>query len=280
MAHLASRMARLKELNANSDDGHSKEGNTESQYYLKGILNSHSIIMLAILEPKINGDRISNIARFLGFSNFMEGADINNHVWLFWKDDVVVSHPIWDKQFLTVEVHNLNDGESMACTFIYASCDKNERQSLFDDLVEYSESISGPWIIAGDFNVISKWDEKRGGNLDDDGSMDAINQFHMDACVSDVGFKGNPFTWSNNHRGETRVWERLDHVICNDQAFCKFPHMQVQHLARVKSDHCPLLIDLEVKERKGFFFHYLKIWEDHPGFYDVVEECLVWDFSS
>ncbi|KAL9689838.1 hypothetical protein QQ045_010229 [Rhodiola kirilowii] len=257
--HLAKRMERLKALNGNSDDvyvkeggsmvyceelgtlAHSRaaahalrgrkamehgaqksefgEGNVDSQYYLKGILNSHSVDMLVILEPKIHGGRISNIASFLGFSNFLEGADINDHIWLFWKDDIVVGP--------------------------------------FDDLVEYSESVNCPWIIAGDFNVISNWDEKRGGNLDDDGSMDAFNQFHMDAGVSDVGFKGNPFTWSNNHRGDTRVWERLDRVICNDQAFY----------------HCPLLIDLEDKDRKGFFFYYLKIWEDHPGFYDVVKDA-------
>ncbi|CAM8930538.1 unnamed protein product [Rhodiola kirilowii] len=249
-------------------------GNVESQYYLKGILNQHSIDMLAILEPKINGVRISNIASFLGFPNFIEGADINDHVWLFWNDDVVVSNPIWNMQYLTVEVKSLNDGESMACSFIYASCDKNVRQGLFDDLVEYSESVNWPWMIAGDFNVISNWDEKKGGNQDDDGSMDAFNQFHMDAGVSDVGFKGNPFTWCNNQRGESRVWERLDRVLYNDQAFCKFPNMQVQHLDRVKSDHCPLLIDLEVKDRKSFFFHYLKIWEEHPAsFYDVVKEA-------
>ncbi|KAL9662694.1 hypothetical protein QQ045_027527 [Rhodiola kirilowii] len=249
------------------------EGNVDSQYYLKGILNSHSVDMLVILEPKINGGRISNIASFLGFSNFLEGADISDHIWLFWNDDIVVGNPIWKRQCVTIEVNSLNVGENMACTFIYASCDKNERQGLFDDLVDYSESVNCPWIIAGDFNVISNWDEKRGGNLDDDGSMDTFNQFHMDAGVSDVGFKGNPFTWSNNHRGDTRVWERLDRVICNDHAFCKFPCMQVQHLARVKSDHCPLLIDLEVKDRKCFFFHYLKIWEDHPCFYDVVKDA-------
>lgn len=48
------------------------------------------------------------------------------------------------------------------CTFVYSSNDIHERQQLFDELGVLSQSISSPWIILGDFNCISQFDERLG----------------------------------------------------------------------------------------------------------------------
>lgn len=40
--------------------------------------------------------------------------------------------------------------------------------------------------------------------------MDAFNSMIEDIQMEDLGAKGQEFTWSNNRRGEEKVYERLD----------------------------------------------------------------------
>lgn len=45
----------------------------------------------------------------------------------------------------------------------------------------------------------------------------------IDECgFINLGFRGPPFTWCNNHRGLSTTWLRLDRVLAtNDLAFKK-----------------------------------------------------------
>ncbi|KAL9670398.1 hypothetical protein QQ045_007949 [Rhodiola kirilowii] len=115
--------------------------------------------------------------------------------------------------------------------------------------------------------------EKSGGNNSDDGPLLAFNDFLLQAGLSDGGFKGNPFTWSNNQSGSGRIWERLDRSLLNGLAMSEFPKLQVTHLERIFSDHRPLLVDLSAFQHNTSFFHYQQAWESHPGFHATVSNC-------
>ncbi|KAL9687038.1 hypothetical protein QQ045_031434 [Rhodiola kirilowii] len=84
-------------------------------------------------------------------------------------------------------------------------CDDAIREQLWEDLIAASDSINDPC-------------EKEGGNNSDDGPMIAFNEFQLQADLSDGGFKGSSFTWSNNQSGSGRIWERLDRSILNGLA--------------------------------------------------------------
>ncbi|KAL9666254.1 hypothetical protein QQ045_000580 [Rhodiola kirilowii] len=97
------------------------------------------------------------------------------------------------------------------------------------------------------------------------------------AGVSDAGYKGNPFTWSNNQNGADRIWERLDRALLNGLTLAEFPRLQVSHLEQICSDHCPLLIELRTRQENIAFFHYQGVWETHSGFTSTV--CGCWEGS-
>ncbi|CAM8951160.1 unnamed protein product [Rhodiola kirilowii] len=127
-----------------------------------------------------------------------------------------------------------------------------------------------PWFLAGDFNVISSWSEKKGGNNSNHSAMTDFNNFIAQAGILDAGFLGPPFTWSNNRQGNNRIWERLDRVLLNGRALADFPEMQVTHLPRVSSDYCPLLLSLSqlIKIKRGFKFS--AAWTMHDNFLTLV----------
>uniref|UniRef100_A0A7N0VG35 Uncharacterized protein n=1 Tax=Kalanchoe fedtschenkoi TaxID=63787 RepID=A0A7N0VG35_KALFE len=69
---------------------------------------------------------------------------------------------------------------------------------LWEELISKALSSSEAWIIAEDFNTIATWEEKKGGDMSNDGSLRDFNEFMVRAGVSDVGYSGSPFTWTNN----------------------------------------------------------------------------------
>ncbi|KAL9674735.1 hypothetical protein QQ045_002934 [Rhodiola kirilowii] len=146
------------------------------------------------------------------------------------------------------------------------------RASLWSSLIDASAQYTGPWLVAGDFNTISSWQEKKGGARRDNDSMFDFNNFQVQAGLSDAGFTGAKFTWCNNRQEDAHIWMRLDRVLLNGPALAYLPSLKVQHLARVASDHCPLLIKLGESIRRPSSFKYMRAWHSHESFLNVVSD--------
>ncbi|KAL9680303.1 hypothetical protein QQ045_018181 [Rhodiola kirilowii] len=114
--------------------------------------------------------------------------------------------------------------------------------------------------------------EKKEGNPKNGRAKREFNEFIQYVGVTDAGSTGNEFTWSNNKEGEARIWERLDRCLVNGMGLAAFPNLEIQHLARLCLDHCPLLLQFkgESRCRKGVF-KFLGAWLDREGCMDVVK---------
>lgn len=96
-------------------------------------------------------------------------------------------------------------------SFVYASCSMHNRSDLWADLVHFTESVSGPWMVGGDFNVVQVRLEITSGSQPQ-AAIDDFNSAILDCGLEDAGYVGSSFTWTN---GRTR--RRLDRVVCNAQ---------------------------------------------------------------
>ena len=89
---------------------------------------------------------------------------------------------------------SLADGSlRIVLSVIYAKCTRSERKVLWNNLCMISPSISVPWILGGDLNVLSNAMEKAGGNYLDIGAIADFNAFqHFNALRGSVilVFKG------------------------------------------------------------------------------------------
>lgn len=73
-----------------------------------------------------------------------------------------------------------------------------------------------PWLCAGDFNeILYSW-EKEGGQPRAQSCMDKF-KMALEGCeLTDLGFKGDVFTWRNhNHDANKYVRERLDRAVAS-----------------------------------------------------------------
>lgn len=213
-------------------------GNQAALKYLKSMIRMHKPSIVCILEPKQHHSKISEYASKINFPCFLTGEPLNTHIWLFWTMDIDLALVEVAEQHITITIRG---DQPIRCSFVYAQCLRSERLSLWEQIQNLSEN-DVPWLVSGDFNVILRASEKRGGLPPDPDSMHEFQECMMRSNLSELNYEGNEFTWCNNQRGRRRIWQLLDRVFGNGAAFIRFPNLKVRHLHRLTSDHSPLLL--------------------------------------
>jgi hypothetical protein len=126
---------------------------------------------------------------------------------------------------------------------IYGPPIHKDKTMFWDSLLDVGRDFNGPWLCIGDFNMILSQSDKQGGRPY---ASSSSNAFHglLDSCgMIDLGFSGNPYTWSNKRQGQYLIKERLDRGIANSHWVHLFPHYSVQHLPAYSSDHNPIILN-------------------------------------
>ena len=162
---------------------------------------------------------------------------------------------------------------------LYASCDVVIRKEQWRVVKDRSRLWGDKWIITGDFNDITSNDEKWGGRVREEWTFRDFRNFIESNNLVDIGFVGNPWTWSNNWDRNGEVKERLDRALCNAGWFHVFDRAQCKHVENLGSDHSMLLIDScppQGKKKKRFSFD--KRWLQREGMKQVVERA--WRLGS
>lgn len=90
----------------------------------------------------------------------------------------------------------------------------------------------------------------------------------------DLGFKGYPFTFSNRRLGHQEYKARLDRVIASGSCSIKFPHLNVEHVATMTSDHYLLLVDFmdRCSFNKSKMFRFEPMWLRNENIKHKVQE--------
>jgi hypothetical protein len=103
-------------------------------------------------------------------------------------------------------------------------------------------------------------------------------QSALDDCnLADLGFSGPKYTWCNGRYGEDFSREWLDRAVANAEWIQHFSTVKVEVLARVVSDHHPLLVHFSkspiVKWKKYNTFRYEASWSKRPDFSNVFKQA-------
>ncbi|XP_069148286.1 uncharacterized protein [Solanum lycopersicum] len=172
-----------------------------------------------------------------------------------------------------MEAHHEDCTDQFNITYVYAKCKEHFRRTLWDRLIQWSDT-DHPWCIIGDFNVIYSTQEKLGGReYNISKSLDFISIIEYCGLV-DMGYNGQPFTWCNHRKDAARIWKRLDRGLANDKWLEKMPHTNITRLPSVGSDHCPLLMEMnDRKDEVIKYFKFLNCWTENDSFYQTVEKC-------
>ncbi|KAL9689782.1 hypothetical protein QQ045_010172 [Rhodiola kirilowii] len=104
--------------------------------------------------------------------------------------------------------------------------------------------------------------------------MENFRSVLVDCSLTDLGFLGYPFNFSNRRDGEAEVRARLDKEVVNSDWRRMLPRAMVRDVELHSSNHQLLVLDTEnrcmMKRKKLFRFEAM--WFDHADFSSMMED--------
>ena len=143
-----------------------------------------------------------------------------------------------------------------------------------------AELYNMPWVIAGDFNETLINEDKFGGRAVSV-SRSLLFKECLDKCnMIDIGFLGPRFTWTNRREVHALIQERFDRYFVNPSWVLMSPEAKVTHLTRCHSDHCPVLLEMQLRCHVGKVrpFRFQTAWLLDPTFPPLVHQA--WESNN
>jgi hypothetical protein len=123
--------------------------------------------------------------------------------------------------------------------------------------------------LLGDFNLIFRAQDKNNSRI----NLPMLNRFRStidNLELAPIELQGKKYTWCNDQQSPTMM--RIDHLFASTEWLEIFPRTDLQALASLGSDHCPLFLqgDVAFDFYRGFRFE--AYWTRMPGFVETVQE--------
>ncbi|KAK6126474.1 hypothetical protein DH2020_039779 [Rehmannia glutinosa] len=197
---------------------------------------------------------------------------------ILWRKPYDISLSSYSNHHIAVKV-NVEDGRAWQLGCIYGWLDHQMRKNTWQLLRNLNPGQDTPWICMGDFNEIMWLHEKMGGNIKAFADMEAFRNAAYDCTLTDLGYTGNIFTWTNGQALDQNIQERLDRALATETWRDIFPKCEVEHLPRHHSDHAPLIVHIDGadkrftqnKKRRRKLFRFESYWLERDGCTEAVK---------
>ncbi|XP_073357969.1 uncharacterized protein [Aegilops tauschii subsp. strangulata] len=139
---------------------------------------------------------------------------------------------------------------------------------FLQELVDIRDLHAGPWLVADDFNLLVNQEDKRNASI----NRRMMGRFRAKLNMlelKELYLNGRRYTWSNERRHATL--EKIDHVFVSNEWDEAFPTCFLSALGTAISDHCPLMLDMNMEVHTRRRFKFESFWVKADGFMDTVQ---------
>lgn len=150
------------------------------------------------------------------------------------------------------------------------SMQKNALLNMLENL--NSTRIHPLWITGGDFNMITKLEEKKGDNVKLDNERKFFKDYIQNNWLIDFPFD----TWNNKRSGSQQIASRLDKFLILDNSVHLGGNIIASILPLSGSDHWPISLQwTRPRDSIRKPFRFATFWLTHPDFKNIVNSA--WD---
>ncbi|XP_026458963.1 uncharacterized protein LOC113359566 [Papaver somniferum] len=196
--------------------------------------------------------------------------DTSGRIWIGWDPcEVKITILHSSAQCIFVLVDTIK-GFYFVATFVYGNNDIGIRRYLWEDICNFSQYNSRPWIILGDFNFILSPTDKTGGAEIRPYHYQYLSNCVQEAHLMDLPYSGGFYTWFNK-KGATRIGFKIDRIMVNMERIDQFVDSKAEFLPPGVSDHSTSVASIFEKRKHGpppfRFFNYMT---EEPGFLELI----------
>jgi hypothetical protein len=222
--------------------------------------------VLFISETKTTATVACNIMNSMGFFLMAHAPPLGSKggLLLAWRNGVDLECFVTNANTISTWCYSDRGHTPWMLSCVYGSPYSHNRTKFWDNLMEVGTNFSGAWLCLSDFNMILGQSEKSGGLPYACSSRDFFRDFLFTFGMIDLGFSGNPYTWSNHRDGRHQIKQRLDRGVASTSWFSLFSSFALHHLPNDSSDHNPLLLDTSMGQLSlPHPFHFEEFWIHH-----------------
>ncbi|KAF9621066.1 hypothetical protein IFM89_016090 [Coptis chinensis] len=146
------------------------------------------------------------------------------------------------------------------------------QRALWDELTTLGINV-GPWVVVGNFNVVTMAIKRKGGCSPCQLAVNEFVEFINNNALVDSTNLGYKFSWCNKRIGNRRMLQKIDRMLVNQQWIDTAAGWKSKILKRKFSDHSPVVGSLtSIPKPTNIPFRFKRIWIKHEGLKDVVKQ--------
>src|ERR1044072_6397447 len=246
-------------------------GSLQADRAMRRLIADENPDVVFLMETRRTDQEMLSLRRNDFFSNIFHVCCTrrNRHpvggLCLFWKKDLNITIIQYSLNHILFTVEMPCSNSKMQCLAIYGFPESQNKTQTWNLVKSFTPDVSVPWACFGDFNDLLSPNDKLGGNPPNLLHLQSVLQTCNLCGLSDAGYNGYTFTWSNKRQYPATVEERLDYVLVNESWRSLWPHVSVHHLSRYKSDHNAILFESSVRRqrrnrRRNRIFRFEQLW--------------------
>ncbi|XP_074299432.1 uncharacterized protein LOC141630527 [Silene latifolia] len=247
-------------------------GKPDTVNALRALVRREAPAMLFLCETKLCGREMRRVREKLEGYYGMEVDNVGRSGGLafLWRKEIECT-------FVSDFVHHMDyiireEEKEWRVTGFYGWPAVTDRHLSWKLLRILGEQSTLPWLCVGDYNEILYSTEMLGGSR----AQWQMNNFQeaVDKCgLRDVQWEGYQFTWDNGQAGEANRQSMIDRALCTSSWFDLFPYAILMHLEREWSDHAPIKLVFNYRERECEpvrAFKFEQMWVGERGCEEAV----------
>ncbi|CAM8883204.1 unnamed protein product [Rhodiola kirilowii] len=248
-------------------------GGSRTVRSLMEAIREHKPQIVCLIETKRDGRGKDRLKLKLGFPYCfaVSSRGRSGGLAVLWGVDVDLTVRNFSDYHIDTEVRAQTVSQ---LTLFYGDPPLSRRRLSWELLRRLKQPGVRPWIVLGDFNEVLSDEEVWGMRPRQSWQMNNFREALADCGLTDLGFKGFPYTFTNHREGNREMRARLDRAVANDEWRRLHPRAEVTHIHLYASDHQAIVVDTiggcVVRRKKLFWFEAM--WCDHPGFGDLMED--------
>ncbi|KAF9599025.1 hypothetical protein IFM89_033370 [Coptis chinensis] len=146
-----------------------------------------------------------------------------------------------------------------------------QRRALWDELSQLGLNAEA-WAVAGDFNVVTSNEERKGGRLPCQTAVNKFVEFINGNALIDTTSLGFKFSWSNKRHGDKRMVQKIDRILVNQKWIDAATGWRSKILQRRISDHSPIVgWFTAIPKPHNIPFRFKKHWIKHESLKEVIK---------
>lgn len=193
--------------------------NPFTQQYLNDIIHEKNPDILFLCETKNIRDIVNPIITKLGYRNcfMVDPIGAAGGLVVAWKIGTNLRVGVFSKNLINCHIKSTVTGEESILSCVYVPSEWNDKYTFWKYIAQMVGSINHEWLMLGDLNLTLIEQDKKGNGSFNKTEADKIMYCLEMEDLSDLGFVGYPYTWSNKRKDESLTKARLDRVLANEK---------------------------------------------------------------